>query len=496
MILMVLGTLLLSGLVSLALVVHNTKIQTRNELVREAQGLATTVQQEAESNNRTDPARALRTVLLTLKSPLRLNGSAVLAVGANGQLFDPAMPRVAPTLPPGLTASDLQPASLLSMHTVTGYKGGLVFAAVPYRAEVQILGAPRQVLQVVVLTRTPPSALATAGLWFALSSAVILVIAGLVAYRLGRRFVRPIRAAEEVTGRIAAGDLDARVPVPRRPDAELAAMAASVNTMAARLVEAKTAEQQFLQSVSHELRTPLTSIRGFAEAIEDGATVNTVAAAGVIAAEAKRLERLVGDLLDLATIQARRFALQTQPVNLDASTVATAASFAPAASELGLTLVADSTAPGEGGSSGWVLADPDRLAQVTTNLIENALRYAAHEVRVTTVHSQPGAELWVADDGPGIPPEDQDRVFHRLFTSPSRPDRPIGSGLGLAIVAELVEAMGGSVRVVSPTGAAGGTRMVVTLPPAPAGHTNGSVGKRAPSADPESTPTTRSSPVA
>ena len=214
------------------------------------------------------------------------------------------------------------------------------------------------------------------------------MIAGFVAYRLGRRFVRPIRAAEAVTGRIAAGDLDARGTGSSRPDAELAAMAASVNAMAARLVEAKTAEQQFLQSVSHELRTPLTSIRGFAEAIEDGATVNPVAAAGVIAAEAKRLERLVGDLLHLATIQARRFALQTQPVNLDASTVATAASFAPAASELGLTLVADSTATGEGGSSGWVLADPDRLAQVTTNLIENALRYATHEVRVTTAHAQ------------------------------------------------------------------------------------------------------------
>ena len=257
------------------------------------------------------------------------------------------------------------------------------------------------------------------------------MIAGLVAYRLGRRFVRPIRAAEAVTGRIAAGDLDARVPVPRRPDAELAAMAASVNAMAARLVEAKTAEQHFLQSVSHELRTPLTSIRGFAEAIEDGATVNPVAAAGVIAAEAKRLERLVGDLLHLATIQARRFALQTQPVNLDASTVATAASFAPAASELGLTLVADSTATGEGGSSGWVLADPDRLAQVTTNLIENALRYATHEVRVTTAHAQRGAELWVADDGPGIPPKTRTGcsiVFSLAI--PARSARRFGSGAG------------------------------------------------------------------
>ena len=157
----------------------------------------------------------------------------------------------------------------------------------------------------------------------------------LVAYRLGRRFVRPIQAAEEVTSRIAAGDLEARVPSPRSADPELAALAVSINSMAARLAEAKGAEQQFLQSVSHDLRTPLTSIRGFAEAIEDGATANAVAAAGVIAAEARRLERLVGDLLDLATLQARRFALQIQPVDLEAATTSTAASFARAASELG-----------------------------------------------------------------------------------------------------------------------------------------------------------------
>ena len=82
MVLMVLGALVLSGLASLALAVHNTEIQTRHELVREAQGLATTVQQEADADSRTDPARALRSVLLALKSPLRLDGSAVLAVRA------------------------------------------------------------------------------------------------------------------------------------------------------------------------------------------------------------------------------------------------------------------------------------------------------------------------------------------------------------------------------------------------------------------------------
>lgn len=495
MVLMVLGTLALSGLASLALAVHDTRLQTRHELVREAQGLATTVQHEADTDNRIDPARALRSVLLALKSPLRLDGSAVLAVRSDGALFDPATPRIRPALPVGLTASELKPSSLLALDTVSGNNGNLIFAAVPYRAEVQILGSPRQVVQVVVLTRRPPSALASAGLWFALSSAIILLIAVVVANRLGGRFVRPIQAAEKVTSRIAAGDLEARVPTPSRTAPELAALAKSINSMAARLAEAKGAEQQFLQSVSHDLRTPLTSIRGFAEAIEDGATANAGAAAGVIVAEARRLERLVGDLLDLATLQARRFGLEIRAVDLDAIVAATAAGFAPAASELGLALVSGS-APEEGEAAGWVLADPDRLAQVTANLVENALRYAINEVRVTTVGRPGQAELWVSDDGPGLSPEDRNRVFHRLFIPGTRPSRPIGSGLGLTIVAELVAAMAGSVRAESPTGPSGGTRMVVALPLAAPGHTNGSVGNRPSSTGSDSTPRTPSSTVA
>lgn len=116
-----------------------------------------------------------------------------------------------------------------------------------------------------------------------------------------------------------------------------------------------------------------------------------------------------------------------------------------------------------------MLADPDRAAQVMANLIENALRYARHEVRVTTARRRGQAEFSVADDGPGIPLEDQSRVFRRLFPDRARTDRPIGSGLGLTIVAELVDAMGGSVRVESPTSSDGGTRMVVVLPLAPPG---------------------------
>jgi two-component system sensor histidine kinase BaeS len=289
---------------------------------------------------------------------------------------------------------------------------------------------------------------------------VILVVAALVARAMGRRFVRPIRAAQQVTGQIAAGDLGARVPEGPDTDPELAGLANSINAMAASLAQAKGVERQFFQSVSHDLRTPLTSIRGFAEAIEDGATEDVTAAAGVIASEARRLERLVADLLGLATLEAKRFTLQIQPLDLTTAAADAAAGFIPSASELGLALYVDSSGPI------GVNADPDRLAQVAANLIENALKYASHEVHVGAVQQGATAALWVADDGPGIAPADLDRVFERLYVSRPQSGRSIGTGLGLAIVAELVSAMGGQVRAESPIIAGGGTRMVVSFPSA------------------------------
>lgn len=463
MVLMVCATLVLSGVVSLELAQRSSRDQTRSELVREGQGLAASVQEEADAG--ADPARALHTLLSALRSPLRLDGSAVLAVRPGGELFDPTAARPlarAPVLPAGLEAPDLDPPALLQMRVVSGNRDGVVFAAVPYTARIQIAGAPRRVVQVVVLTRDPPSAWATAGTWLLLSALAIVVVAAAVAYRLGRRFVRPIEAAQEVTSRIAAGDLGARVPDPPGTDPELAALAGSINSMAARLAGAKDAERHFLQSVTHELRTPLTSIRGFAEAIEDGATADAAAAAGVIASEARRLERLVGDLLGLAALEARRFTLQMGSVELGEVAAAAAAGFVPAAADLGLLV----TVKRDAGC--WVSADPDRLAQVAANLIENALRFATHEVQVTAVWRPEGPELWVGDDGPGIAPADLGRVFERLFAARQRPDRPVGSGLGLTIVSELVRAMGGTVRAESPLDAGAGTKMVVSLPPAAA----------------------------
>jgi two-component system sensor histidine kinase BaeS len=468
MVLMVLGTLLLSGVVSLALVHRSERNQTREELVREAEEFPYIVQQEADKASSADPAKALRSILLALRSPLSLDGSAILAIvdRASGlKLIDPAQPAAKPELPAGLSASNLDTAALFRLKPESGFANGLAYAAYPDAAQI-FLRAPRlgvarnvNVVLVVVLTRRPPSALASAGPWFALSSLVILVVAALVAGGLGRRFVRPIQAARQVTGRIAGGDLDARVPAPPGTDPELAALADSVNAMAARLAQAKGAERQFFQSVSHELRTPLTSIRGFAEAIEDGATTDFAAAGRVIASEARRLERLVADLLGLATLEARRFTLHLEPVDLAAAASAATAGFVPAAVELGLTLVVDPS-PGPVG----VNVDRDRLAQIAANLIENAMRFAHHEVHVGAAGRPGEAILWVQDDGPGIAPEDLVRVFERLYQSRPAPGRTIGTGLGLAIVAELVAAMGGRVWADSPVSPTGGTRMVVTFP--------------------------------
>lgn len=463
MVVMVLATLVLSGLVSLFLAQRTTVNQTQRELVQEATGLATSVRQE--SNTQKDPAVALRRLLVALKGSLRLDGFAVIGVRQDGQLFGVAPLSAAPVLPAGLSPTELAPASLYQLRTVSGRTPRLVFAAVPYQASIQVARGQRDLVQVVILTRRPPSALTAAGPWFGLSALAILLLAGLVAWRLGQRFTAPIRAAQEVTARIAAGDLDARVPAPVGTDPELAALAASVNSMTEGLSRAKAAERHFLQSVSHDLRTPLTSIRGFAEAIEDGATADAVAAAGVIASEARRLERLVGDLLALATLEARRFTLQIQPVDLEATAAAAAAGFGPSAADMGLALEVRT------GDPAFVMADPDRLGQVIANLIENALRHAGSGVQVGVSGPGPGraVSVWVTDDGPGIASEDLPRVFDRLYGARRHPDgaipgRPIGSGLGLTIVSELVSAMGGSVRAESPVSAVGGTRMVVSLP--------------------------------
>src|SRR5207342_2446691 len=147
---------------------------------------------------------------------------------------------------------------------------------------------------------------------------VVLALAAAVAVWLARRLTRPIHEIERAAQQLATGDLSARAAVPLSTDDELAALATTLNEMAAQLDAARDSEHAFLVSISHDLRTPLTSIRGYAEALADGTLDDAdpegrARAATVIGAEARRLERLVRDLLDLSRLDSREFSLSPRP---------------------------------------------------------------------------------------------------------------------------------------------------------------------------------------
>lgn len=422
------GALVLAGVGTLALARRSAREQARRELV-------TLVQQVAS-----EPAVAQRPVLRKL---LNLDGFARLNFGPGGRTVN------AP--PAGLTVADLDPPNLLAGRVVSGSRGATAYAAVV------VARSERGASAAVVVTRRLPGIRQAAG-WFVIAAAIALLAAVALAEYLGRRILRPLREAEEATRRIAGGDLRANVPIPHESYPELRSLAVSINSMADSLSRAKGLERQFLMSVSHDLRTPLTSIRGFAEAIAEGAATDTPRAAAIIAAESRRLERLVQDLLDLAKLDARRFSLDLRRVDAREVVADTAEGFRPAADKEGVRI----TLAGLDGEAIDVAADPERLAQVVANVMENALKFADSVITVELSPSANGAVvLAVTDDGPGIPGADLPHIFERLYQSSRRPARQVGSGLGLAIVAELVAAMGGRVEATSPVGS--GTTVSVSV---------------------------------
>jgi signal transduction histidine kinase len=378
-------------------------------------------------------------------------------------------------VPPPFAADDV--ARLRSGEPVSTRDGDTAFAAAPLpRAG----GGPP--VRALLASDSIDRAVGPAGRWFVVAGTLTVLLGAGVALAVARSLAGPVVAAEAAAQRIAAGDLAARVPEPGGDD-ELARLSRSVNALAASLERADRSERDFLLSVSHDLRTPLTSIGGWAEALADGAAPDPARAGATILVEAGRLDRLVRDLLDLARLRARAFTLNLAPVDLRDVAAGTAEGLRPELEDAGVRLVVD--VPPQ---PVVVQGDADRLAQIAGNLIENAGRHAAGEVRVS-VHLDgeaaadgPGAAavLAVADDGPGVPPEDRARIFERLHSS-SRPfARPgpgaatgTGLGLGLAIVRELARAMGGDATAVEPSrpNAAPGGDADDPVPPAgPAGQ--------------------------
>jgi two-component system sensor histidine kinase BaeS len=337
-------------------------------------------------------------------------------------------------------------------ETVTATRGGTVHAAAALHP-----GAGTPGGRAVVLTDSIDTGTGAAGRWFVVAGAATALAGVAVAAAVARSLARPLAATEATAGRIAAGDLDARVPATRTGDDELARLADAINAMAASLQRSRAAERDFLLSVSHDLRTPLTSIRGWAEALADGAAPDPAGAGATIGEAAARLDRLVGDLLDLARLRARSFRLDVGPVDLAEVAAGAAEALRPELSDAGLDVAVDLP-----DGPVVVTGDADRLAQVAGNLLDNAGRHAARRVRIAVGAADGEAVLAVDDDGPGIRSEDRELLFARVPADRRAARRGGGAGVGLAIVAELAAAMGGRVAAVDAPG--GGARLTVVLP--------------------------------
>ena len=295
------------------------------------------------------------------------------------------------------------------------------------------------------------------------AAAIGAVLALLLATWLSRSIGGPLSQMAVAAGRIAKGDYGMRVKEsgPR----EVVALAGALNTMAANVQSAQTTQRDFLANVSHDLKTPLTSIRGFAQAIEEGAAErpeDVTRAATVIREESERLIRLVADLLDLARLEAETGETRVDRVELAPLVDALVEQLAPRAAEKKIQL--DVARPL---ATVRVSGNADRLAQVVQNLLDNAVKYtpAGGMVRVALTEAKGRATFAVADSGPGIPAEDLGRIFERFYQVDRARGRSAdsrGVGLGLAIVKEIVTRHGGTIRAESVVGI--GTRFVVELP--------------------------------
>jgi two-component system, OmpR family, sensor histidine kinase BaeS len=273
-----------------------------------------------------------------------------------------------------------------------------------------------------------------------------ILVALLLAAVVGARLARPLQSIEAGARRIALGDYAARIPT--SGPAEIAMLAESFNQMAMELEDQERMRREFIANAAHELRTPLTNLKGYLEALRDGVIEPDRATLDSLWEEAERLVRLSNSLDTLATGDAGPMA---EPIDLDAARAVRAAVdlAMPAINAAGLSIRAEVP------DSLSAHADPDGLAQVLGNLLQNAIRYTPRggEVAVEARQLPRGLEVSVSNTGPGIPREDLAHVFERFYrVDKSRAAAHGGAGIGLAIVRQIVEASGGDVGAESKPG--------------------------------------------
>jgi two-component system OmpR family sensor kinase len=435
-----------AGVLAIRLFEDYTRNRTLSELQRQAQGLAELYQEQAiRINDQAGRAPGFAPPLLE-----RATGSRIYYAGL--PIFPGEKSGLRP-LPISLLDRKLLNAGRVQTFEFVppGTDHTYFAAAYPVTLEGETFGAlvaakPRADLQERWL-----ALLGRMGIAFLVG----LVVAGGLVWYLSRRLTKPVLALSRAADQVAAGQYDAELPAASSKD-EIGHLAERFGEMTQKLAEGQRRERNFLMVVSHELRTPLTAIRGHVEALRDGLAQDPEtmeASIRVIGAETERLARLVGDVLDLARMEAHQFPLEQDEVELRRLLEQAYASFGEEARRRGIDyeckLDADPV----------ITTDGDRVFQIVSNLLDNAFAWTPDGGRVdlglTTVNGT--IAVSVADSGPGIGPEERARIFRPFWSRAGA-----GTGLGLPIALELAHALGGELTLESQLGR--GSRFELRLP--------------------------------
>ncbi len=371
-----------------------------------------------------------------LSSALALASQAGIAVEVrdqSGALVDSAIPR------------GIRPSTLGAPLTIPIDADGVPVGTVSVRTSTAGIGAADSSLR---------RALATGIGWSALVLAILAVIAGVV---FARRITRPVAALTRAARAMASGQRGVRVADVDAPG-ELGELSRTFNDMADTLELEDQLRRVLVSDVAHELRTPLAILQATTEAMADGITEPSAATLSSLHEETLRLGRIVEDLEVLASAEAAGLALELKPVDLARVADEATEALQPQLERAGLSLTRDL-------QPAVVRGDKNRLHQVVTNLLTNAIKFtpAAGSVKVSVFSRDREARIVVEDSGMGIPAEDLGHVFDRFWRGPGVRNTT-GSGVGLAVVQELVHAHHGHVTAASEEGH--GARFVVMIPSA------------------------------
>ena len=287
----------------------------------------------------------------------------------------------------------------------------------------------------------------------------IFVVIG-VAYWLARGALRPVEQMTGLASHIEASDLKRRIAAKRKP-AEVQRLADTFDAMLARLESAFAQQRNFVMDVSHELRTPLTGLRGNLDVMlmDPALDTDTREQLDKMSSEVSRLIRLTSNLLYLAHAEAGRD-IARRPVELDALALEVVYQERNVRPDVTVRLTHEEQVSVEG--------DRDLLKQLLLNVVDNAIKYSPSggDVVLSLHYNDNKVEIVVGDSGPGIPPEQIDKIFDRFYRVDGTQSRTIGgTGIGLAISKWIAQAHGGDIRVESSVGE--GSRFIVTLPLSP-----------------------------